>query len=315
MTSVPDLFTLPYTFLGPEGTFTEAALLQVPEAVAGTRVPSSNAASALAMVRAGRARAAMLPIENSIEGGVPATLDAISAGQELWILHEVVVPVSFVLVARDGVTLADITKVGTHPHAWAQTRDWFQANLPGAEHVPANSTAAAAYELMGEFPPYQAAVCAPLVAEQTGLNVLAAGIEDNAGAVTRFVLVGLPGTMPEPTGADKTTVAIPLPEDHPGALMAILEQFASRGVNLSRIESRPTGQFLGHYIFSVDVDGHIADARVADALRGLHRVSPELRFLGSYPRADRQPPHVASHNSDGAFREAAEWMTGLLGRR
>lgn len=312
MTSAPFDTTLPLTFLGPEGTFTETALLQVPGAAAMERVPSTNAAAALAKVRSGEAFAAMLPIENSIEGGVPATLDAISNGVELRILHEVVVPVSFVLVAPAGVTLADIKAVGTHPHAWAQTRDWFGEHLPQAAHVPANSTAAAAHALVTGTDAFQAAVCAPLVAEQTGLNVLAAGIEDNIGAVTRFVLVGAPGTLPEPTGADKTTLAIPLPEDHPGALMAILEQFASRGVNLSRIESRPTGEFLGHYTFSVDVDGHIRDARVADALRGLHRVSPNIRFLGSYPRADKQPPLIRSYNADAAFDEAATWVESLI---
>ncbi|WP_207343657.1 prephenate dehydratase [Arthrobacter sp. E3] len=313
MTSVPLDSALPLTFLGPEGTFTESALLQVPGAAGAQRIPSTSAAAALARVRNGEAFAAMLPIENSIEGGVPATLDAISNGVELRILHEVVVPVSFVLVAKAGVGLADITAVGTHPHAWAQTRDWFGEHLPLAAHVPANSTAAAAHQLLTGTPTFQAAVCAPLVAQQTGLSILAAGIEDNIGAVTRFVLVGQPGLLPEPTGADKTTLAIPLPEDHPGALMAILEQFASRGVNLSRIESRPTGQFLGHYTFSVDVDGHIRDARVADALRGLHRVSPGIRFLGSYPRADQQPPLIRSYNSDTAFADATAWVDGLTG--
>ncbi|ALO65654.1 prephenate dehydratase [Arthrobacter alpinus] len=311
MTSVPFDTTLPLTFLGPEGTFTETALLQVPGASDMVRVPSGNAAAALTMVRKGQAFAAMLPIENSIEGGVPATLDAISKGMELRILHEVVVPVSFVLVAPAGVTLEDVKGVGTHPHAWAQTRDWFNENLPAATHVPANSTAAAAHSLMAGTDAFQAAVCAPLVAAQTGLNILAAAIEDNLGAVTRFVLVGQPGSMPAPTGADKTTLSIPLPKDRPGALMALLEQFASRGVNLSRIESRPTGQFLGHYTFSVDVDGHIHDARVADALRGLHRVSPGIRFLGSYPRADQQSPKIRSYNADAAFADAASWVDSL----
>ncbi|POH73888.1 prephenate dehydratase [Arthrobacter glacialis] len=312
MTSVPTDSVLPLTFLGPEGTFTESALLKVPGAAALARIPSNTAAAALNKVRNGEAFAAMLPIENSIEGGVPATLDAIANGVELRIIHEVVVPVSFVLVARTGVTLADVTAVGTHPHAWAQTREWFAAKLPLATHVPANSTAAAAHELVAGTSAFQAAVCAPLVAEQTGLNILAAGIEDNAGAVTRFVLVAKPGSLPVPTGADKTTLAIPLPEDHPGALMAILEQFASRGVNLSRIESRPTGQYLGHYIFSVDMEGHIRDARVAEALRGLHRVSPDMRFLGSYPRADGQPPLIRAYNSDVAFAEASTWVESLL---
>ncbi|MDQ6753573.1 MAG: prephenate dehydratase [Actinomycetota bacterium] len=312
MTSDGGTSTLSYTFLGPEGTFTEAALLQVPGAAEARRIPSASAAVALAMVRSGEVDGAMLPIENSIEGGVSATLDAIANGQELRILREAIVPVSFVLVAREGVRREDIRRVGTHPHAWAQTREWMEANMPGVEHFPANSTAAAAFELLSEHPAYQAAICAPIVAERTKLAVLAAGIEDNSGAVTRFVLVGRPGLLPEPTGADKTTVSIPLPEDRPGALMQILDQFASRGVNLSRIESRPTGQFLGHYFFSVDADGHISEARVADALSGLHRISPNLRFLGSYPRADAQVPVVEPYTSDEAFRAAHMWVDRIL---
>ncbi|HEV7168562.1 MAG TPA: prephenate dehydratase [Micrococcaceae bacterium] len=312
MTSACGTATPTYTFLGPEGTFTEAALLQVPGAAQANRIPSASAAVALAKVRSGEVDGAMLPIENSIEGGVSATLDAIASGQELRILREAIVPVTFVLVARSGVRREDIRRVGTHPHAWAQTREWMDANMPGVEHVPANSTAAAAYELLNENSPYQAAICAPIVAERTGLSVLAREIEDNVGAVTRFVLVGRPGALPEPTGADKTTVSIPLPEDRPGALMQILDQFASRGVNLSRIESRPTGQFLGHYFFSVDADGHIAEARVADALSGLHRISPNLRFLGSYPRADGHVPVVEPYTSDEAFRAAHSWVDGVL---
>jgi prephenate dehydratase len=312
MTSDGGKATPRYTFLGPEGTFTEAALLRVPGAAEATRIPSASAVTALEKVRSGEVDAAMLPIENSIEGGVSATLDAIATGQELRILREAIVPVSFVLLARPGVRLEDIRRVGTHPHAWAQTREWVEANMPRAEHFPANSTAAAAYELLTEHPAFEAAICAPIVADRTELAVLASGIEDNVGAVTRFVLVGRPGRLPEPTGADKTTVAIPLPEDRPGALMQILDQFASRGVNLSRIESRPTGQFLGHYIFSVDAEGHISEARVADALSGLHRISPNLRFLGSYPRADARAPAVESYTSDEAFRAAHIWVDRIL---
>ena len=165
------------------------------------------------------------------------------------------------------------------------------ANIPNAEYIPGSSTAAAAMGLLdGDGAHYDAAICAPIVAtEQPGLKVLAENIGDNPGAVTRFVLVGRPGELPAPTGADKTTVVVPLPEDRPGALMEILDQFATRGVNLSRIESRPTGQYLGHYFFSIDADGHVADARVADALAGLHRISPATRFLGFLP-ACRRPP-------------------------
>ncbi|MEV4953932.1 prephenate dehydratase [Paenarthrobacter nitroguajacolicus] len=302
-----------YTFLGPEGTFTEAALLQVPGAADATRIPCTNVNTALDRVRAGEADAAMVPIENSVEGGVTATLDAIATGEELRIIREALVPITFVLVARPGVELSDIKRISTHGHAWAQCRLWVDEHLPNADYVPGSSTAAAAMGLLEDDAPYEAAICGPLIAaEQPGLNVLAEDIGDNPEAVTRFILVSKPGLLPDRTGADKTTVVVPLPEDHPGALMEILDQFASRGVNLSRIESRPTGQYLGHYFFSIDADGHAADARVADALAGLHRISPATRFLGSYARADKQPATVAPHTSDAAFASAHSWVESIL---
>ncbi|MCD4852140.1 prephenate dehydratase [Arthrobacter sp. AK01] len=304
---------LTYTFLGPEGTFTEAALMQVPGAADAMRIPCTNVNTALERVREGQADAAMVPIENSVEGGVTATLDAIATGQELRIIREALVPITFVLVARPGVELSDIKRISTHGHAWAQCRLWVDEHLPNADYVPGTSTAASAMGLLEEDAPYEAAICAPLIAsEQPGLNILAQNIGDNPDAVTRFILVSRPGPLPERTGADKTTVVVPLPEDHPGALMEILDQFASRGVNLSRIESRPTGQYLGHYFFSIDADGHATDSRVADALAGLHRISPATRFLGSYARADKQPAVVAPHTSDAAFASAHAWVDSIL---
>lgn len=305
--------TVTYTFLGPEGTFTEAALMQVPDAADAIRIPSSNVNTALDKVRDGSADAAMVPIENSVEGGVTATLDAIATGPELRILREALVPISFVLVARPGGRIEDIRRISTHGHAWAQCRLWVDANIPDVEYIPGSSTAAAAMGLLEDGAHYDAAICAPIVAtEQPGLDVLAENIGDNPGAVTRFVLVGRPGALPERTGSDKTTVVVPLPRDRPGALMEILDQFATRGVNLSRIESRPTGQYLGHYFFSIDADGHVADARVADALAGLHRISPATRFLGSYGRADGHRTIVAPHTSDQAFRAAHAWVKNIL---
>jgi len=302
-----------YTFLGPEGTFTETALMQVPGAADASRIPCTNVNTALERVRNGEADAAMVPIENSVEGGVTATLDAIATGPELRIIREALVPITFVLVARPGVVLSDIKRISTHGHAWAQCRLWVDENIPNADYVPGSSTAASAMGLLEGDAHYDAAICAPLIAgEQPGLNVLAENIGDNPDAVTRFILVSRPGTLPERTGADKTTVVVPLPEDHPGALMEILDQFASRGVNLSRIESRPTGQYLGHYFFSIDADGHASDSRVADALAGLHRISPATRFLGSYARADKQAAVVAPHTSDAAFASAHAWVQSIL---
>lgn len=301
-----------YTYLGPAGTFTEAALLQVPGARDAQRVPAANVNAALELVRTGQADAAMVPIENSVEGGVSATLDAIATGEALQIRAEALVSITFVLAVRQEIdSLEQIRSISTHGHAWAQCRGWAEANIPDAEFIPASSTAAGALALLDSETNHDAAICSPLVAEERGLKILREGIEDHEGAVTRFVLVSRPGAIPAPTGVDKSTVILPLAEDRPGALMEILEQFAVRGVNLSRIESRPTGAGLGKYFFSVDVDGHLAQERVADALAGLHRVCPDLRFLGSYPAADGLSSSVDAHNSDSAFSAAHAWVTGL----
>lgn len=304
-----------YTYLGPAGTFTEAALLQVPDARDSERVPAANVNAALDKVRQGTADAAMVPIENSVEGGVSTTLDAIAKGEALQIISEALVPITFVLAVRNDIeSLDQIRSVATHGHAWAQCRGWAETNIPKAEFIPTSSTAAGAMGLIDGESSHDAAICSPLVAQEQGLKVLREEIEDNKGAVTRFILVSRPGTIPAPTGIDKTTVILPLSEDRPGALMEILEQFVVRGVNLNRIESRPTGEGMGRYFFSVDVDGHVAQERVADALTGLHRVCPNLRFLGSYPAASGLSSVVDAHNSDEAFDKAHSWVGGLRSR-
>ncbi|MCC5673638.1 prephenate dehydratase [Kocuria rhizophila] len=314
---------LRYAFLGPEGTFTEAALLRVPGADAASRTPVNSVPAALGAVREGRMDAAVVPIENSVEGGVTATLDAVSFGAELRILREILVPIQFVLVAPEATSLADVSTVSTHSHAWAQVRGWVEENLPGVAYVPAASTAASAVAMLDghggvstEGLGYDAAVCSPVVVQRhPELTVLAEDIGDNKQAVTRFVLVARPDApMPAPTGADKTSLVVPLWEDRPGALLDILEQFATRGVNLTRIESRPTKTHLGDYFFSVDIDGHIHDARVAEALMGVRRICPRTRFLGSYPRADERAVPVATHHSDAAFIQARSWVDNLKGQ-
>lgn len=300
-----------YSYLGPAGTFTEAALLKMPGADEAERLPASTVLAALSMVENDDADAAVVPIENSVEGGVTATLDAVSVAHNLHITAEALVPITFVLVATEPKSLDQVQSVATHTHGWAQVRNWAEANLPQAEYRPASSTAAAAHGLLGENPIADAAVCAPLVAEQLGLHVLAREIEDVTGAVTRFVRAAKPGPVPEPTGADKTTVMIPLPEDRPGGLMEILEHFETNGVNMCRIESRPTGFGMGDYYFSIDLEGHIAEPRVADSLAGIHRISPKIRFLGSYPRADEKPQAVHAEVSEEAFAAASAWINSL----
>ena len=304
-----------YGYLGPTGTFTEMALRQCTQlADDGERIPFVSVDAALAALRAGDPDAAMVPIENSVEGGVSATLDALASGDPLVVVAEQVVPITFVLAAPAGIALADIRTVSTHPHAWAQVRSWMGAHLPEVQYLPGASTAAAAAGLAGlagESAPYQGAVCAPVAAANHGLTVLQEDIGDNSGAVTRFVLVARPGQLPAPTGADKTSVVLFQNEDHPGGLLALLEQFAVRGINLTRIESRPDGGRLGDYCFSIDCEGHIHDERVGETLMGLQRVCARVRFLGSYPRADGAEAKVLRGTGDPDFTQARAWLTSL----
>jgi prephenate dehydratase len=188
-------------------------------------------------------------------------------------------------------------------------------HLPDAVYVPTLSTAAAAQGLEQGPQSYDAAVCAPAAARLHGLEVLADGIGDMQAAVTRFVLVARPGALPEPTGADKTTVVLFQRDDHAGGLLALLEQFAARGINMTRLESRPTKESMGSYCFSIDLEGHVLDERVGEALMGLRRICAEVRFLGSYPRADRQRASIAPLTSDTDFTAARSWLQGIRSHR
>ena len=304
-----------WSFLGPAGTFCETALRQVapPNAVLD---PCQDVPTALDRVRERRAEAAVVPIENSVEGGVNATLDNLVSGAPLVITAEMAVPITFVLAARPGTRLEDVRAISTHPHAWAQCRGWMHARLPEAVYVAGTSTSAPAEMLAAAGPnddlDFQAVLCNPLAADQYGLEVVAGGVADNPGAVTRFVRVSRPGRVGEPTGADKTTVQVQLPHDRSGALLDMLEQFSVRGVNLSRIESRPMGDALGRYRFSIDIEGHIREQRVQAAFVGLHRTCPQVRFLGSYPSLDARPVMVLAGTSDKDFAVANAWVEDVL---
>jgi prephenate dehydratase len=298
-----------YAYLGPEGTFTEAALEAFdPGAVAGA-LPCASVQATLDAVRSGEADRAIVAIENSVEGAVTATLDELAAGPALTIAAEVLLPVTFALLAREGTALADVKTVGGHPQAQPQCRGWLAANLPGAEWRPASSNAEAARQVAeGQL---DAALAGAFAASRYGLAVLAGQVNDVPDAVTRFVVVGPAGPVPAPTGADRTSLVAFLREDHPGALMELLTEFAVRGVNLTRIESRPTGDGLGKYCFSIDCEGHLDDARVGEALMGLRRVCADVRFLGSYPRCDGGSTQVRPGTSDAEFAQAAAWLSRL----
>lgn len=304
-----------YAFLGPVGTFTELALAQVKEAKGAKQLPVSTVNEAIEAVVSGKAKRAIVPVENSIEGGVSATLDALANTTSIRIYGEYLVPVTFNLVAKPGTKLSDVKIVSTHPIAYAQCLGWLQENLPKHSHLPSTSTAQAAAELLSKEPIADAAIAAKSITEHYKLTVLAKNIGDNKNAQTRFIEIGLSAKPTKRSGKDKTSVIVELPEDRPGALLEMLEQFAARGVNLSRIESRPIGDQLGRYRFNIDAQGHIDDDAMAEALMGLHRFSPKVTFLGSYPRADKKKSEHEGNNSNKEFSSAQSWLNKLRSGR
>ncbi|AOS60969.1 prephenate dehydratase [Actinoalloteichus hymeniacidonis] len=319
-------------YLGPEGTFTEqAARVLVTRAYPGSAASDSSSDSeaqrtaadvvlepavtvqiAMREVASGHAEAVVAPVENSVEGSVPATLDALDAADPMVAVAETVLPVRFTVLATPGLPIDDIRTVATHPHAAAQVRQWLAGHLPAASIVSSTSTAAAALEVLEGRA--DAAVTAPLAAQRYPLDVVATDVADVRDAVTSFRLMRLPGRMPAPTGADRTAIVVTV-DDRVGTLADLLTELAVRGVNLTRIESRPTRDRLGSYRFFLDLDGHLAERRVADALAALRRRCQAVRFLGSFPRADGHDPADPAPPepvSDAAFAEAESWVQSLL---
>jgi prephenate dehydratase len=297
-------------YLGPEGTFTEAALLQMtsaglvpdqgPEAV--RRLPIESTPAALDAVRNGAADYACVPIENSIDGSVMATLDSFAIGSPLQIFAETTLDVAFSIVIKPGRSAADVRTLAAFPVAAAQVRQWLSAHLPDTELRPAYSNADAARQVAEDQA--DAAVTSPLAAAHWGLAALAEGVVDESNARTRFVLAGLPGPPPARTGADRTSVVLRV-DNAPGAVLAALAEFGIRGIDLTRIESRPTRTELGTYRFFADCVGHIDDDAVAEALKALHRRCAEVRYLGSWPTG------TAAGVGPPPADEAARWLARL----
>jgi prephenate dehydratase len=301
-----------YAYLGPEGTFTEAALRSLPPGPEPVEpVPCPTIQAALAAVRDGTAQRAVVPIESSIEGIVTATVDDLAAG-DLLIRAELQLPITFALLTQPGAAdLADVKTVGGHLQALAQCRRWLAGHLPHAEQVAAASNAEAARRVAEGT--LDAALAGAFAADKYGLKIASQDVQDSSRAVTRFVMAGKAGSepLPAPTYGDRTSLAVFLADDHAGALMEILTEFAVRGINLTTIQSRPTGAGLGSYYFFIDCEGHVDDARVGEAIMGLRRVCGDVRFLGSYPRCDGGTTHVRRGTSDQEFGEAAAWLGRL----
>jgi len=274
--------SIKYAYLGPAGTFTEAALLNI-AASDDQLIAYANVTAALDAVRKGEVSKALVPIENSVEGVVARTLDELASGEPLVITAETTLPVTFSLMTLENKDPKDIKSIATHPHAESQCRSFIAKNYPNAQVIETTSTAAAAKGLSkGD---YDAAIGAAIAAKNYQLKIIADDIGDNTNAVTRFVVVEKPGKSPTATGKDRTSLAVFIAIDHAGALLEILNEFAKHQVNLSFIQSRPTGSQLGHYHFIIDAEGHIEDKPVSAALAGLKEICEDIRFLGSYPQA------------------------------
>ncbi|WP_031940798.1 prephenate dehydratase [Prescottella defluvii] len=272
-------------YFGPSGTFTEMALAQLESG--GTfdgvveRVSAGSQAAAIELVRAGDVVGAVVPIESSVEGSIRPTMDALSLGDRLQIMAETELDVAFTIVGRPGTTLDDVRTVRAYPVATAQVQGWLDRNLPNARVEPASSNAGAAEDVAAGIA--DAGVSTALAGERLGLVPLASGVADYDGARTRFVLVTRPGPAPARTGNDRTSVVLHL-DNVPGSLVRAMTEFATRGIDLTRIESRPTRKEFGTYLFHLDCVGHIDDGLVAEALKALHRFS-DVRYLGSWPSA------------------------------
>jgi prephenate dehydratase len=295
-------------YFGPQGTFSEQAALAAARPD-HTLVPVPTVPEALAAVRQGRADLACVPVENSVEGAVSATMDALAVDEQVVAVAEVLLPVAFSLLVRPGVTMADITSVASHPHALAQVQGWLALHLEAATQLASTSTAAAAVGVLDGQ--YDAAITAPVAADHYALDVLHTGIADVDDAVTRFLVLQRPGRLPAPTGSDRTSIACVAAYQRTGVLAEMLTELALRGINLTRIESRPLKGRLGEYRFFLDFDGHIAEQRVGDALAALHRRCQHVRFLGSYPKADGAPTLAVTDNTDADYAAATEWVAGV----
>src|SRR5580692_2206058 len=300
-------------FLGPEGTFTEEALLGEAAYRGSEFTPMTSLVDVLEAVQQGEVDLGFVPLENAIEGTVRDIIDSLVFEFDLRIQREVVLDIHLHLMAPPGTTLDTVERVASIPVATAQCRGFLTRHLPSAEALATNSTAEAA-RLIGQRDPAMsarptAAIAPRLAATLYGLDILVEDVEDHPENQTRFVALARTG-IPAPTGHDRTSIACFQNADHPGSLHAILGQFAARSINLSKLESRPTKQALGDYCFIIDFEGHIADAVVSDCLRDLHAELAGVKFLGSYPAAGPTGPALR-REAETSWKEAGAWVDGL----
>ena len=274
-------------YLGPEGTFSHEALLAGARVEDVEAVPLATVHDTVMAVQAGEVDRAVVPIENSLEGAVNAALDALALdAPDIEIVGESILPIRLCLIATRARSFDEIEVVVSHPHASAQCARFVRASLSGARVTSASSTAEAVRMVAAEPERPWAALGPRVAAELYGCEVLAEGVEDVAGNETRFLWLAARGAAVEGTGPWKTSLVFSgAGAAEPGWLVRCLSEFAQRGVNLSKIESRPRKERLGSYLFWADLQGSAADQPVAAALAGLREHCDDVRVLGSYPAA------------------------------
>jgi len=300
-------------YFGPSGTFTQQALKTLDDLADADHIPFRTVPDVLDAVEGGDLDLGFVPIENSIEGMVNFSQDALAFDHSLLITREVVLDIEHCLLAPPGVALGDIDEILSIPVATAQCHHFLRERLPEVEVRAANSTADAARIVAEGVAATSAALGPRVAAEVYGLEVIAEDIADHADNQTRFVLVSR-DEIPSPTGHDKTALVVYQRADEPGSLISILQEFAARRINLSNLFSRPTkAGGLGEYCFMVYADGHVADELLADAMRDLHAKHGGVKFMGSYPAAGDHAESAREH-ADARWREADDWIVELQRR-
>lgn len=267
-------------YLGPPGTFTEEAALRYQ--ASAELAPCASEVAVASAVESGEADEGVLAIENSVEGSVVRTLDILVHETQLVIRRELILPIEHCLIVRPGMSADDVRAIYSHPHTFGQCRHYLERRFPSATLEASLSNAAAVQEILGLDG--AAAIGPARAAELHGAQLIERGIQDYAHNKTRFVVLGKEDS--EPTGRDKTSIALTVAHDKPGTLVGVLHEFADRGINLTKIESRPSREELGIYVFLIDLEGHRSEPIVAEALARVEAQAQFFRVLGSYPRFD-----------------------------
>ncbi|MFZ9806155.1 MAG: prephenate dehydratase [Ilumatobacteraceae bacterium] len=300
-------------YFGPAGTFTEQALLTQADLAALEHLPYRTVPDVLDAVESGEVDLGFVPIENSIEGTVNFTQDALVFDHDLLIQREVVLDIEHCVLARPGTTLDNVKVLLSIPVATAQCHAFIRRDMPEVEVRAANSTAEAARLVAEDSSDTIAAIAPENAARLYGLNVVRRNIADHDGNQTRFVVVGK-NRIPARTGNDKTGLVVFQRADEPGSLIGILQEFAARRINLSQLLSRPTKRGgLGDYCFIIYADAHVSDEVMADALRDLRTKQGDVKFLGSYPASSPHAPDAREH-ADQRWRDADDWLNDIRSR-